>query len=488
MRRRVFVALTLMISVVALGAADAVQATGPPWIRDFNDGQLKAREAKKDLLVVFTGHGWCESCGILDHEVFQNPDFVREAAKSFVFVELDFTFGDSDKERQRQRVDRELQQRYLAPAVPEVFLLDQEGVPYAILEGYTKGTGPVKTLALLEQARAAHATRDQKFAAAAKSAGRDRAALLDAGLQAVAPLLGTLDVRGDDPILAFYPTAVAEIRRLDSGREHALAALYDARQKKRDEWLLVRDSTIGKLQEFDKKRDYKGAVAFVDAALKEIKAPDVRWQLETARQTHLEWDDQFAAALANVRRLLAEPNRTPEDREYLLGRESFNLFRLGRVDEAVAIYDRRIRDAQASPQKRLHLLNFKADLLKYTKAPPAVKIKAYREYRDAAPPKSDDWVRATWQLALLLQKSGDHRQALRLQSEYIEADPKASWIMLDAAASHLALGENDAARALIRDAEKALPEKPERESDKDYAKRVRTRIAGLQDRLAKQTK
>ena len=76
----------------------------------------------------------------------------------------------------------------------------------------------------------------------------------------------------------------------------------------------------------------------------------------------------------------------------------------------------------------------------------AVKIKAYREYREASPPKTDDWFRATWQLALLLQKTGDHRKALRLQREYLQADPKASWIMLDAAVSHLALGENDAAR------------------------------------------
>jgi thioredoxin-related protein len=479
------------LSVLCLSAvrpAPTVYAAGPPWIRDFTVGQSRAREEKRDLLVVFTGHGWCESCGILDHEVFQNPAFVREAAKSFVFVELDFTFGDSDKERQRQRIDRKLQQRYLAPAVPEVFLLDQAGVPYAVLKGYTKGTGPVKTLALLDQARAARATRDQKFAAAAKCAARERAELLHAGLQTVAPLLGTLDVRGDDPILAFYPTAVAEVRRLDSGRGHALAALYDARQKKRDEWILVRNSTIGKLDEFDKQRDYKGAIAFIDAALKEIRAPDVRWRLETARQVYLEWDNQYAAGLANARRLLAGPNLATEDREFLLSRECYNLFNLGRIDEGAAEFDRRIHDAQGSPQKRLRLLGRKADMLNRKGVQPAVKIKAYREYREASPTKTDEWLIATWQLALLLQKSGDHRQALQLHGEYLKVDPKDAWIMLDAAVSHLALGENDAARALVRNAEKALPEKPERQSDKDFAKRVRTRIAGLQERLAKQTK
>jgi tetratricopeptide (TPR) repeat protein len=161
---------------------------------------------------------------------------------------------------------------------------------------------------------------------------------------------------------------------------------------------------------------------------------------------------------------------------------------LGRIDEAVANYDRRIRNAQSAPQKRLHLLKFKAEALKLPKATSAMKIKAYQEYRAAAQPKTDDWFLATWQLAVLLQKSGDHRKALQLQDEYIEADPKATWIMLDAAVSRLALGETDAARTLIRDAEKTLPEKPERQSDIDYAKRVRTRIAALQERLAKQSK
>jgi thioredoxin-related protein len=472
----------------AFGAEDVVHASGPAWIRDFNDGQRLARHEKKDLLVVFTGHGWCESCGIVDREVFQKPDFVQKAAKSFVFVELDFTFGDSDKERQRERVDHELQKRYLAPAVPAIFLLDEQGVPYAILEGYTDGTGPKKTLALVEQARGARTMRDQKFEEAAKSAVHERAKLLHAGLQAVAPLLGSLDERGDDPVLTFYPTVVAEIRRLDSGPERRLAALYDARQKKRDEWILVRDSTIGKVEKFDNKRDYKGAIAFIDAALKEIKAPDVRWRLEVARQIQLEWDGQYAAGLANARRLLAGPNRAPEDRELLLSRECYNLFNLGRIDEGAAQFDRRIHDAQASPQKRLRLLDRKADMLNREGVQPAVKINAYREYREATQPNSDDWFRATWQLALVLQKTGDHHGALQLQREYLQADPKSSMIMLDAAVSHLALGENEAARALIRDAEKALPATQERQSDKEYEQRVRTRIARIQDRLAKQSK
>lgn len=46
--------------------ASAKHTAGPSWIRDFNEGQRKARAESKDLLVVFTGHGWCASCQDLD--------------------------------------------------------------------------------------------------------------------------------------------------------------------------------------------------------------------------------------------------------------------------------------------------------------------------------------------------------------------------------------------------------------------------------------
>jgi thioredoxin-related protein len=491
---RPFIFITLSFCQLScssvMRAADTVP--GPSWIRDFNDGQRKAREEKKDLLVVFTGHGWCYNCELLDREVFQKPIFVQGTGKSFVFVELDFTFGDSGKERQRERVYRDVQKRYLAPAVPTVFLVDQQGAPYAILEGYKSGTGPQRMLVFVEQARAARTERDRNFAAAGKSVGHERAELLHAGLQAVAPLLGSLEDRGDDPVLAFYPTVVAEIRQLDSGDKSPLTALYDARQKKRDEWIAVRDSTLGKLREFDKTKNYKGAIAFIDTALKEFKAPDVRWRLETARQIYFEWDSQYAAGLENARRLLADANRTPEDREWLLGRESYNLWNSGRVDEALAQHDRRIHGAQSSPKKRLQMLGDKAQMLLSHRKQPGVKpaegIKAWREYREAAKPKTEDWLSATMYLAFLLQQHGDYREALNLQREFIEADPTNLRIRLFAAESHAALGETEAAREMIREVEKALPVNSERQGDKTYEKMIRAHIARIQDRLAKQTK
>jgi Thioredoxin-like len=484
---------TWLATVVALFCLAGMQkpvsavAAGPHWVRDFNAGRQKAVAEKKDLMVVFTGHGWCANCELLDREVFQNRDFARTVEKSFVCVELDFTFGSSEQERKREQTDRELQNRYLAPTVPTVYLLDNEGVPYAILEGYQTGTGPQKVLARFDRARAGRSERDRNFAAAARSAGLERAKLFNAGLEAVAPRLGTLEERGNDPVLSFYPKAVAEILQLDSGNGGQLAAAYRARQKTRDEWLTARDATFGKLKEFDRKQDHKGAIAFIDSALKDLQTPDVRRRLEYARQVYLEWNGQYETGLKNARRLLGEPNQTPEDHEWLLSPECYNLWNSGRFAEALAQHDRRIREAEGSPAKHLKLLGNKAQMVR-PGVDPQVRIKAWRDYREAAKPKSEDWLLATMLLAVELGKDGDARQALQLQREFIAAEPGNLRIKLQAAESLVTLGDKDSARQMIRDAEEGLPKNPVRQSDKDFEKALRARIARIQDRMAKTSK
>ena len=347
------------------GSADALAkeagtraVAGPKWIRDYEQGLKKARDEKKDLFLVLTGHGWCANCELLDSEVFRQPEFVYKTAKSFVFVELDFNYGDSAAEKKRESVERDLQKRYLAPGVPTVFLLDADAVPYGIVTGYEAGFGVPKYLALIQEARAARTVRDQNFAAARTAAGHERAELLHAGLQAVGGQLGTFEKRGDDPILAFYPTVVAEIQKLEPA-DSPVRVVYETRRKERDARQAMDESIFQKLRDFDRKRDYKGAIQFLDARLKEPATPAVRWRLRTARHVYLEWDDQYAAALADARQLQASGDRSPDEREWLLQRESFNLFNLGRVDEARSQCDRRIHDAK-SPAKKLSLLGWKA--------------------------------------------------------------------------------------------------------------------------------
>jgi tetratricopeptide (TPR) repeat protein len=469
------------VDASAKGAGTRAVA-GPKWIRDYERGLKKARDEKKDLFLVLTGHGWCGNCELLDREVFQQPEFVYKTAKSFVFVELDFNYGDSAAEKKRESVERDLQKRYLAPGVPTVFLLNADGVPYGIVTGYEAGFGVPKYLALIQEARAARTVRDQKFAAAQAATGHERAELLHAGLQAVAGQLGTFEERGNDPLLTFYPTVVAEIQKLEPADSPA-RIVYETRRKERDARLAMDESIFQKLKEFDRKRDYKGAIRFLDARLKEPATPAVRWSLQTARHIYLEWDLQYAAALADARALLASGDRSPEDREFLLDRESFNLCNLGRIDEARSRYDERIHNAKL-PAKKLRLLGVKAEMISNR---PGVSReegnRAWREYRQAAKPGTNQWLTATWVLGVRLKRDGRYRDALTLFEEFLQATPKDSGILLQAAECNLALGNKEAARSRIHEAEAALPTSSPRQTDIEEVTNGRARIAKLKEQL-----
>jgi thioredoxin-related protein len=415
---------------------------GPQWIRDYEQGLKEAREEKKDLFLVLTGHGWCANCELLDRDVFRQPEFVYKTAKSFVFVELDFNYGDSAAEKKRESVERDLQKRYLAPGVPTVFLLDADGVPYGIVTGYEAGFGVPKYLALIQEARAARTVRDQKFAAARTAAGHERAELLHAGLQAVGGQLGTFEKRGDDPILAFYPTVVAEIQKLEPA-DGPVRIVYETRRKERDARLAIDASGFEKLKEFDRKRDYKGAIQFLDARLMEPATPAVQWRMRRARHVYLEWDNQFAAALADIRQLLASADRSPDEREWLLDREAYNLFNLGRIDEGRSRYDQRIREAKSSEQK-LRLLAWKAQMLtNRTGVSDDVAFRAWRDCRQEAKPGTDRWLTATAISARLLKRAGRYGEALPLFEELLQSMPNDTFVLLDAAECSLKLGNKD---------------------------------------------
>jgi thioredoxin-related protein len=470
------------VDASAKGAGTRAVA-GPKWIRDYERGLKKARDEKKDLFLVLTGHGWCGNCELLDREVFQQPEFVYKTAKSFVFVELDFNYGDSAAEKKRESVERDLQKRYLAPGVPTVFLLDADGVPYGIVTGYEAGFGVPKYLALIQEARAARTVRDQKFAAARTAAGHERAELLHEGLQAVGGQLGAFEERGDDPILAFYPTVVAEIQKLEPA-DSPVRIVYEARRKERDARLAIDASVFQKLKEFDRKRDYKGAIQFLDARLKEPATPAVRWRLQTARHVYLEWDNQYADALDDARQLMAKGDRSPDEREWLLQRESFNLFNLGRIDEARSQCDRRIHDAK-SPEQKLRLLAWKAQMLtNRTGVSDNEAVQAWLDCRLAAKPGTERWLIATALSGRLLKREGRHREALPLLEEFLKVQPNETFVLLDAAECNLKLGDIETARRRIREAEATLPTNSPRQADVATVKRDRARIAKLREQLS----
>src|SRR5262249_9210311 len=160
---------------------------------------------------------------------------------------LDFTFGDTKEDKAREARYRKLQEKYLVRAFPTVVLADADGVPYAIQAGYAKGTGVTTSLAMIRLAQFATEQRDRSFKQAAAAAGAERAGSLHKGIQSVAPLLGSIDDRGDDPVLVFYQTHVQDILKASTTNARAE---YEARQKQRDKWF-AREAVFFKLRDFD---------------------------------------------------------------------------------------------------------------------------------------------------------------------------------------------------------------------------------------------
>jgi len=432
------------------GAEDKV--VNPAWIHDLDVAKKEATRSKKDLLIVFTGRGWCLHCEDLDREVLRQNAFLEQAKRDFVLVELDFTFGESPEDKARETRYRKVQENYLVRAFPTVILADMDALPYAIQSGYTKGTGVTISLAMIRLAQVAKAQRDRSFTLAAPATGVERAEYFHKGIQAVAGLLGSIGERGDDAVLTFYRAQVQEILRADTTDAGTVRAQYEARRKKRDEWV-AHEAVFTKLRDFDATKDYRGALEYLAEQVKKTDNRDLLWRLECTRQVYLEWDGQHENALKNAHRLAERPGLNDADRDWLLGRQAYNLHSLGRVDELLAHFDRQIAAAESNPKKRLGLLKSKAEFIRYHNRPEQAQG-AWRAYREAAETGSEDWLSATAGLAQELRQAGQHRAALNLVSEYLAVE-KAPWLMLDAAESQISLGETDQARAMIAQAKAA---------------------------------
>jgi thioredoxin-related protein len=448
MTLRVLAISTLAASLLA-GASSAEEKA--VWLRDLDAAKNEAKRSHRDILIVFTGKGWCFPCQLLDREVLTQPAFVSRVRGDYVLVELDFTFGNTKEEEARELRLRNLQERYLAPGVPTVVLADADGVPYAIGTGYSQGIGVTPSLVMIKLAQAARTLRDRNFRLASATTGRERAEHLHQGIAAVARLLGSLEDRGDDPVLVFYKPQVEEIREADETGAGKVWGRYEARRKERDQWV-AREAVFSRLKEFDA-NDYRGAIAYLDEQIKKPGDRDLHWRLEYARQVNLEWDHQHEKALANARRLLKSPDLSEKDREALLDREAYNLHNLGRVDDLLAHYDRRIAAARGDSRKSLALLRDKAPWISRHDRPEQAQA-AWRAYRAAARPGSEDWLNATQGLAEQLRKAGRHRAALELLGEGLKVK---EWegLLLDAAESHLALGEKEQAQACLNKVEAA---------------------------------
>jgi len=119
-------AITWLASVtVGVAALTSVAFANTPagWTTDLEKAFEKAKAEKKSVLVEFTGSDWCPPCIAMRKNVFTKKEFVDEASKKFVLVELDFPNGDKAMKEKNQPYA----ERYNIEGFPTVILFTPEG-------------------------------------------------------------------------------------------------------------------------------------------------------------------------------------------------------------------------------------------------------------------------------------------------------------------------------------------------------------------------
>ena len=204
----------LLAGAFLSGSAHAGDAD---WSDNVAESLKRAEAQKKDVLMDFTGSDWCPWCIKLKTEIFNLAAFKKGAADKFVCVELDFPNSKPQSGAVKQQ-NQAWKEKIGIHGFPTVVLADAKGRPYA-RTGYQAG-GPAAYLKMLEPLRQMRINRDEKFAAAEKATGIEKAKLLDEGLR----------ILGDDElVLKFYGPVVEEIIKSDT--EGKLKARYAGLRK-----------------------------------------------------------------------------------------------------------------------------------------------------------------------------------------------------------------------------------------------------------------
>lgn len=242
---------TPVAALVALYSIGSAFAGGEGWTSDFEAAKKQAAAEKKDLLVDFTGSDWCGWCIKLNDEVFKKDEFKKGVKDKFVLVEIDFPQDDSKLSEATKKQNAELQEKLGIEGFPTILLCDASGKPFA-KTGYEAG-GPEKYLENLETLLKNKAKRDEAFASAGKAEGVEKAKQLVAALKA-------MDL-SDAAVASSYADIVPQIKAADPKDETGFVKQLESKEK------LAKFEE--KLNGFAQEQDFKGALEYVEKALKE---------------------------------------------------------------------------------------------------------------------------------------------------------------------------------------------------------------------------
>jgi len=197
---------SLRLTTLVLVFTASAFASGDGWFQEFDAAQAVARRDGRDLLIDFGGSDWCGPCKMLKERIASKPEFIAEAGKHFVLVDIDdLRRKESKMPEGRKERYRALQQRYGIETFPSVVLTTPDGLPYARTTYIPEINEPKAYWAHLEPLRQRGAMLAAAFKKSAALDGPARAAVLSDGLGVVPAGFVT----------RFYGERVAEVRRLD---------------------------------------------------------------------------------------------------------------------------------------------------------------------------------------------------------------------------------------------------------------------------------
>lgn len=192
-----------LVSSLAISATSFAFAAGEGWITDFEKAKTQAAEENKSILLEFTGSDWCPPCKQMAANFFSKKDWVDQASKDFILVELDFPNNKEGMSDELQAQNETLSEQYGISGFPTIVLTDSEGSPYSMKVGGFNGSID-EHIGMLRDEKNNGAKFQTSMAAAKKLEGDAKAA----------KLVESFEMVDLDLVKAYYGTELQELAKL----------------------------------------------------------------------------------------------------------------------------------------------------------------------------------------------------------------------------------------------------------------------------------
>ncbi len=175
---------TIFPVLAAVSLAATVSAFALPEYETLEQALPVAREQHRSILLDLTGRDWCPACIHLKGKILDSDVLNNAVGDRYAVVEVDYP-RDPEKIKalgeEECRARQDILKLYQVRGLPCVIVLDEAGLPYAILPTVTKT--PEEYLPLLAETARVREARDAALAEATQKEGIERARALVAALE-----------------------------------------------------------------------------------------------------------------------------------------------------------------------------------------------------------------------------------------------------------------------------------------------------------------